>query len=211
MKLKSTFIKKDHRNRLYNTTLPIIAITGGIATGKSVVSSILKSKQLPVIDADLLVKKIYQKDKTISFIKDQYPEVMNNGEINFVKLRELFFQDEKNKKQIEDYIYKELPSTFSEELKSLPKSEVVFYDIPLLFEKNLQNLFDLTILVYASRATQKDRLIRRDHISEDLAEQIINQQMDIEKKRTLANLIIENENEKDLVRQVDLLISKIFD
>ena len=77
-------------------------------------------------------------------------------------------------------------------LKTKEIRSPIIYDIPLLFEKNLQDKFDYTVLVYASKEQQIERLCKRDNLTLDLATKIIGQQKSIETKRDLADLIIEN-------------------
>lgn len=92
-KLNPKIIKLTTENRLYHLNIPIIAITGGIATGKSTVSKLISAMGFKVIDADSLVKKIYSDDETISFIKTIAPECIDGEfKIIFPKLREYFFQ-----------------------------------------------------------------------------------------------------------------------
>ena len=85
MKLK--FSKISSKERLYNIDIPIIGLTGGIATGKSACSKIFKEQGLPVICADTLVKNIYQREETIAFIQTEAQETINNNQIDF-KLRQ---------------------------------------------------------------------------------------------------------------------------
>ena len=153
-KLNKDFISKTPKNRLYGCHLPLIGLTGGIATGKSTVAKILKEKGIPLIDADQLVKKIYKNPKTIKFISSICPEVvLDNEYIDFPKLREIFFEHHHLKEKIENYIYSELPNAFLEEYSKLDLSHFHFiiYDIPLLFEKNLHSFFDLNILLLQSK------------------------------------------------------------
>ncbi|MFT6630489.1 MAG: dephospho-CoA kinase [Bacteriovoracaceae bacterium] len=199
-KLKSNYIKLFTKNRLYNTSLPIIALTGGIATGKSTVAKILHELGVPVIDADCLIKLIYRDHKTIKFINKVCPKaIVENDIIDFKILREEFFKTEDLKVRIENFLYERLPLEFEKELKKLDFNEYEFlvYDIPLLFEKKLQSKFDLNILVYCSPEIQIQRLMKRDHIKKVLAQNILSQQIDIETKKSLSDLIILNNGTKE--------------
>jgi len=193
-KLNKDFISLSNKERLYNCALPIIALTGGIATGKSTVTQKLKEIGVPVIDADLLVKAIYRKPESIDFIRSLNPELVSSNEINFPKLRKLFFENTVIKQKVEDYIYRNLPIEFHNEYSKLSfkKFNFLIYDVPLLFEKELQNFFDISLLVYANANQQRKRLVIRDKISEDLANKILQQQMNIEEKRDLADFTIKN-------------------
>src|SRR5690606_25085626 len=136
MKLKKEFHKLNSSNRLYQTPVPLIGLTGGIATGKSTVSEILKSEGIPVLCADELVKKIYKLEKTLNYLRSQHPEVITNDQIQFEKLREKFFNETKTKEEIEKLIYSQLPEVFKETFENLRTPAFVIYDVPLLFEKD---------------------------------------------------------------------------
>ena len=182
--------KITQNERLYNIDIPVIGLTGGIATGKSTCSQIFKKKKLSVICADTLVKNIYQYPETIEFIASEVPLAVKDQQINFPLLRNEFFSDDSLKQRIEKFIYSHLQSEF---INNVPAdAALVVYDVPLLFEKNLQSKFDLTLLVYSDRETQKKRLLERDQISAELAEKILRDQMDIEEKRKLSDFIIDN-------------------
>jgi dephospho-CoA kinase len=211
MKLKKEHLKLKTEERLYQTKVPVIGLTGGIATGKSTVSDILRSEGFSVIDADLLVKDIYKMKSTIDFIKQKYPEVINDEKIDFSKLREKFFTDKAVKFEIETLIYSKLPEAWATEVVKHKDSAVLFYDVPLLFEKSLENLFDITVLVYAPREVQKVRLIERDEISDELAEGILNHQMNIEEKKKKADFIIDNDGDiEKLGSEVENLLTRIL-
>jgi dephospho-CoA kinase len=85
------------------------------------------------------------------------------------------------------------------------------YDVPLLFERGIDSKVDLIIVVYAPRETQIRRVIERDHCSPDLTKKILNEQMDIEEKRTKANFIIKNQgSKKELAVEVDQLLLELM-
>ena len=191
-KLKSNWITKDSNSRIYNIPVPVIGLTGGIATGKSTVANLFRRKNIPVIDADLLVKNIYMLPETISFIQKHFPETIDDQKINFKKLRETAFASEAAKSILEQYIYAHLPEQFKKDYLRFSSPPFIVYDVPLLFEKKLNLLIDFSICVYAPRTTQLKRLVERDQIPPELAESIINQQMDIEEKKKISDFIISN-------------------
>ena len=193
-KLKSKWITKNPENRLYQMPVPIIGLTGGIGTGKSTVSDILLKKNIAVIDADKLVKNIYTLPETLEFVSKHFPLAFQNGSIDFPKLREIVFADPSAKKSIEDFIYAYLPSEFKKAYEELNSPQFIVYDVPLLFEKKLDEKVDLTVCVYAKRETQIERLVSRDKSSLQLAENILASQMDIDEKKGKANLVIDNQN-----------------
>lgn len=211
LKLKSKFCKLGPDQRLYALDVPLIGLTGGIATGKSSVSNILNSKSLPIIDADALVKEIYAKESTKTLVASVAPTVSGLNGIDFKALRAIFFKDSKVKSELETHIYGLLPSAFQKAYEDLDSPDFVIYDVPLLFEKGLDKVMDATVLVYAPREQQIERLINRDHIDENLAKTILSNQWPIDKKRDLADLIIDNSNDfKALDEKVESLAQELF-
>lgn len=211
-KLKNSWITKNLNTRLYNIPVPIIGLTGGIATGKSTVAEFLRKKDIPVIDADQLVKNVYRMPETKDFIQKTFPSVIADGEIVFKKLREMAFLDEACKKVLEDYIYARLPHEFNTAFLNFKNPTFIVYDVPLLFEKKLNELVDATVCVYAPREMQISRLMARDHNTRELAEKILNQQMDIESKKGLADLIISNTKTPEaLVLELEQFLSGLTD
>lgn len=199
--LKNQFISKTPETRLYQLRLPLIGLTGGISTGKSTVAEILKKRGFHLLSADQLVKKIYSTSESLDFIKNNFPNVIDNNHINFKKLREIVFFDQEAKKKVETYIYSKLPSVFlhaqEEILKQFPNAQCLIYDVPLLFEKGLFDKVDLSVCVYLPRETQKKRLMARDQIEADLAEKILNEQWDIELKKSKSDVVISNTGSLD--------------
>lgn len=212
-KLKSNYIKLDQSSRLHNSPLPIIGLTGGIATGKSTSASILAEKGLFVIDADQLIKEIYTQDETIFYIKDLAPTAVENNEINFKVLRELFFNNKMLKKDIETFLYQQMPARFLKKVQeNSTNCHFIIYDVPLLFEKELHKLVDLSVVIYAKEKTQKNRLAIRDNSSSELIDKIIDQQIPIEEKKTFSDFVIDNNSDLiSLEHKIQEFISLITD
>ena len=197
-------------DRLYDCPIPMIAITGGIACGKSTVSDLLRQYGEVVVCADSLVKEIYQQEETVDFVQRLAFGAIKNGQIDFAFLRQLFFSDREIQLQLENYIYSKLPATFNQHLLANPGISYLFYDVPLLFEKNLDQRVDISVCVYCPREIQRMRLLKRDGNSESLVETILNSQMDIEEKRRKATLVINNDLDiQNLKDQIPHLISTI--
>lgn len=198
-------------DRLYQWPVPLIGLTGGIATGKSSVSHLLKKKGFPVVCADELVKQVYQREDILLWLKQCYPDMIKDNQINFIKLRKLFFGTHQVKKEVEAKIYQHLPQMFSKAAQAFTEFEYLIYDIPLLYEKNLERYFDTCVLVYCPQDTQLHRLTKRDIITPKLADTILKQQINIENKRGKADFVIDNSGELNhLESEVDKFISHYF-
>ena len=211
MKLKNEFIRLIPDRRLYKLNIPVIGLTGGIASGKSTVSQMLKDKGLAVVDADRLVKEIYALPETQAFIQREFPEVIQAGKIQFHLLRQKVFSDTRVKATVENFIYQRLPQAFQAAFEKFNQPQILIYDVPLLFERDMQGYFDLTVLVYAPQDKQRERLIKRDQQTPEMAESILNQQMDIEEKKLKADFVIDNsKSEAELTKEVENFLRQII-
>jgi dephospho-CoA kinase len=209
--IKPELIKLSPEERLYHYKKPLIGLSGGIATGKSSVSKLLEERGIKIIDADQLVKSIYAKAGTKKFILDNYPQAWEKDSINFTKLRELFFSDASIKAAIEAFIYARLPEAFKEAADKISDQQFYFYDVPLLFEKQLESKVDLSVVVYASRQEQLSRLVKRDGTNVLVANQILEQQMNIEDKKKKADMVIINTGTiNELAAEVDRFLLQVL-
>jgi dephospho-CoA kinase len=201
------FQKLEKDKRLYQISVPIIALTGGIGSGKTTVATILESQGFPIINADHLVKTIYQKKSSIVFIEEKFPECVNQHEINFKKLRETVFSVPENKKLIENFIYPQMEDAFIEKLNQFKEKKFVIYDVPLLFERGLNPFVDYIVLAYTDKEHQIKRVMERDSISRELALKIIEAQMSLDDKKKMSHYIVDNSRGLDELKDEVLLLS----
>ncbi|MEI8347585.1 MAG: dephospho-CoA kinase [Pseudomonadota bacterium] len=212
-KLKQKCVRLSAQERLYQLSIPIIGLTGGIASGKSLTADFFRGQGLTIISADMLIKNIYQTTEAIEYLRREIPTAMDEAgsKINFSKLREIFFNDSFIRQKLEGFLYLRLPGAFHQELQQYPGQNVVIYDVPLLFEKNLQNGVDQTLCVYWSRAEQQKRLQQRDGTNVELINKILSCQWDIEEKKKLANWVIDNTGSKeDLKKECQKVFKTLF-
>lgn len=193
MRLSAKKVKLPSQSRLYELKIPIIGLTGGIGSGKSTVSEMLKKRGHPVLCADELVKEVYRESDSIDFIHQLCPDVITEkNQINFPQLRQLAFSAPSLLSQIESFIYQRLPLAFSKAQDELGRPSYLIYDVPLLFEKSLQNKVDQSVLVYCSRELQKKRVQLRDDVDEKTIENILVKQWPIEDKKNSSDWVIDN-------------------
>lgn len=194
-----------------------VGLTGGIATGKSTVSNVIKEKNYMVIDADKIAREV------LDIGKPAYEDVvetfglkilLEDGSINRKKLGRLIFSSKSLREALNDivhpYILQEIKRQYNLYCKD---NEIIFLDIPLLIEMydNIK-AFDLKLdeiwLVYADRETQIQRLMERDGLFEGDAIDRIDAQIDIELKKKHATRIINNTGNIDLLKKnIDRYIS----
>ena len=183
-----------------------IALTGGISTGKSTVCNILKEHGFSIIDADKIAHKLLDEssNEIASMFGDKY---VLDGKVIRKELGKIIFSNEENKLKLEALLHPLIEKQIIEESKLLEeKNKTYFIDIPLFFEK-MHYPIPKSLLVYTPKDIQTKRLMNRDNISEDEAKLKMSNQMDIEEKKSLSDLIIDNS--KDL-RHLENEIKKII-
>lgn len=185
----------------------VYGITGSIACGKSTVTKYLLEKGYIVVDSDKLSHQALFDETCKKQIYELFPEVFINNNIDRKKLGAILFSNKIAKKQIESIIH---PYVI-EKLNTAKKLDqnILFLDIPLLYEAKLEGLVDKVIVVYVTKDIQIERLIKRDNCTKEQALQRINNQIDIEEKRKKANFVLDNSLlQEDLYKQIDMLIGE---
>jgi len=195
--------------------MKLIGLTGGIATGKSTVASILRELGAVIIDADELAREIVQPGKEAwREIVDAFgPEILQADKtIDREKLRKIVFQDPEARKLLESITHPHIRALAQERIEKLAAAgaEVVVYEAPLLFENQVHQWIRPVILVACDLATQKKRLKERDRLGEVEIRRHLDAQMPLEEKRKLADHVIENNGDlEELRRQVRDVWEKI--
>lgn len=183
----------------------IVGLTGGIASGKSSISSQLARMDFLVIDADVLAREVVQSgtdglQEVIATFGEQY--VGSDGTLDRERLAMLIFSDPEARARLNGIIHPRVREAMREKAEEYTKMDarrVAVLDVPLLFEVGTHTLVDVTVLVYAPVALQLTRLMKRNGLDEHAARQRIEAQMDIEEKRRMADVIVENVGKEDNV------------
>ncbi len=180
-----------------------IGLTGGIASGKTTVGNMFREHGVPVIDADRLAHLALtkNKDKITKYFGNDVLD--GNGEVDRRKLGEKVFGNSKQLKWLEGLIHPFVQAKVAEKkrLFEVAGETIAIYDVPLLFENQLQKDFDEVLLVYAPEELSKQRLMARNGLSENQAKARLQTQMPIEQKKTLADVVIVNDGDRDQLRQ----------
>jgi dephospho-CoA kinase len=192
-----------------------IGLTGGIACGKSTVSQILRRRGLVVIDADILAREVVRSGMpAYSEIKQVFgPDaVLAEGGLNRKKIAELVFNDPEKLKILEKITHPRIRILAESQRAELLRQGVAlaFYDVPLLFEKNLETGFDRTLVVACAVEVQLARVMRRDGLSRGDAELRLKAQLPMQEKISRANDVIQNNGSLvDLEREVSLYLGRV--
>ncbi|MBC2856397.1 dephospho-CoA kinase [Cetobacterium sp. 2A] len=169
----------------------IIGLTGGIGSGKSTVSKILKNCGIEIVDADIIAKEIFKSENIQKEILEKL------GETDRKKLKEMVFNNPLKLELLNKIIHPKLIEQLEQIKKNKNKNQILIFDVPLLFETGIDNLCDKTIVVDIELEKQIDRIMKRDNIEKELAEKIIKSQMSIEEKIKRADVVIENNGTLD--------------
>ena len=187
-----------------------IALTGGIATGKSTVCNLLKLHGFLIIDADKIAHKLLDENsqKIEELFGKQYVE---NGKVLRKELGKIIFSNEENKLKLEALLHPLIFQEIEKDAKLFEEQNKPYIvDIPLFFEK-MHYPISKSIVIYTPKDLQIKRLQNRDNISKEEAILKISNQMDIEEKKSLGTYIIDNSKDlKHLQNEVENLISKVL-
>ncbi len=172
----------------------IIGLTGGIASGKSTVSNFFKELGVEIVDADLVAKEISEEKESVERIKDIFGNdiVDTKGKVIREKLRERVFRDRALLEKLNGIIHPQVIEYFQRKKIENSDSEIMIFDIPLLYETNMDKLCDKVIVVGLEKEKQIERVILRDGSSRELAQKIISNQMSLEDKMRRADIVIMN-------------------
>jgi len=178
-----------------------IALTGGIACGKSNVCQLFKKLGAKVISLDELSRQVVTPDsKGLNQLIECFGDGILNADktLNRKALRDILLKDKANQQLIEDILHPKILEKMQMEIEKT-KNNVIIVEIPLLVEKNLNYLFDRAIIVNCNEKNQLKRLIKRENISEKSAKQQISAQISAEERLEIAKKlptdVIENNSQ----------------
>ena len=186
-----------------------IALTGGIATGKSTVASLLALNGMRVIDADTISHEIL--DLSFSWVKETFGEEFVVGnKVNRSKLGSLIFSNEEMKKVLEEFLHPKIREEI--QIRSIKQDSFKFpylIDIPLFFEKSAYDIKE-SVVVYTPSDIQLKRFMKRNGYTQEESLKRINSQMPIEEKKKRATWVIDNsQNLKHLQIECEEFVEKI--
>ncbi|MCD4783619.1 MAG: dephospho-CoA kinase [Candidatus Eremiobacteraeota bacterium] len=180
--------------RTYPQDKYIIALTGGIATGKSYVSKILQTLGAGIVDTDRIARKVVEPGTPLLYeIREIWGDdlIKKDGTLDRSKLASIIFSSDKDREKLNNLMHPAIRKVMYADVKKL-KQNLVFIIIPLLYEAKIPIKYDESWIVSCTPDQQMKRLMGRDKITRQQAQKRIDSQIPIDEKRNLCDIVIDN-------------------
>jgi len=190
----------------------IVALTGGIGSGKSTVGQIFAQLGAIVIDSDQLARDVIERG-SIGFnevVAKFGDEILKNGEINRQILASLIFKDPAKRSELEQITHPLIRRAFAKMVSSASPDSIVINQIPLLVESNHDYKFDHIITVSASERIRSERLIKRGLTNDQIKQRLGAQATDQMREDIADSVIINEKNEQELTDQVEKIWEQLL-
>ena len=190
----------------------IVALTGGIGSGKSHAGGYFQNLGAIVVDSDQLARDVIERgtpgfDEVINRFGDA---ILTEGDIDRRKLGEIVFEDAQARVDLESIIHPRIQATFSELVAQAPEGSIIINQIPLLVETGGMDRFDRIITVISTREKRVERLKARGMSNSEITRRMQSQVSD-EERIEISDFIIENHgNEENLLREVEAVYSELL-
>ena len=186
----------------------IVALSGGIASGKSTIANLFAQLGVPIIDADVIARQVVEigTDAYKVIVKHFSQEILlPNNEIDRSQLRDIIFNNDHERLWLNNVLHPIIQEQTQIQIAQQTAAYVIWV-VPLLVENNLHNLADRVLMVDTPEQLQLERLIQRDNIDESLAKKMISSQISSQKRLTYADdIIVNNGDLTSLTAQVNKL------
>lgn len=189
-----------------------VAITGGIATGKSSILQYIMMKGYVVYSSDSLAHDILRNEGKEDVLKEFGRDILgDNGEINRSLLGKIVFNDLDKLNKLNMIIHPFVRKRIEGIIKANPDLNIIFFEVPLLFEARMEDMFDVSINIYCDIDTQIKRIVERDNRSIEDALNIIKNQMGTVERNKKATYSIDNTNDlEDTKKLIDKIIEEVL-
>ena len=182
-----------------------IGLTGGIASGKTTIANYIKKyRDIPILDADQYSKQLIKPKsnsykKVLAYFGPQIvDEYSSENAINRALLKKIIFENSIHRTWIQNLLHPLIKEKMIEKCNQFDKNKILLLVIPLLFEAKFTDICTEIWLVKCPKEVQKKRLMKRNIISENEAEKIINLQLNFEDKSKFSDVILDNSDDRKL-------------
>jgi len=182
----------------------LVGITGGIGSGKSLVSRMLIDSGYPVLDADSISKDLVNSDPKIksSLIKEFGELTYKENKLNAKYLSDKVFGDEKKLKTLNSITHPIIIRKIEDLSAELTlKNKIVFVESALIFEADFEDIFDYLILIYTDTDKRIERVMERDKVSKKEVLKRIDSQITDDEKKGLVDFVIQNNSTEDELKK----------
>lgn len=196
--------------------MDVYGLTGGIGSGKSTAAELLEEYGVPVVSADELSRVVVAPgSEGLRVVVEKFgPEILGeDGGLDRRRMASLIFRDPERRRELEAILHPRIRDRFEQVLDALEKAghQVAVYEVPLLFERNLEGEMKAVILVTAPMDVRVARVRARDDVTETEVRARIAVQMDEDAKRRRADYIVENNGSlDDLRREIEFLMARFL-
>jgi dephospho-CoA kinase len=190
----------------------VIAITGNIGAGKSLVGDLLKRRGFTVIDTDEVVHELFDTSEEMrQAIAVRFPAVLkSDGSIDRVKLGAMVFDDPVARKDLERIVHPAVLNACDRSLDRMPSNATVFMQVPLLFEAGLEQRYNEVWTVTASEPILRERLRRGRGMTDAQITKRLSVQIPQQEKARRSDRVINNSNgEEETARQLDTILTQL--
>ena len=195
-----------------------IGLTGGIASGKSLVAELFRSFGAQVIDSDSIAREVVEPG-TIgwqSVVAEFGQDILSpDGTVDRAKLGSIIFSDRERRTTLNNILHPLIIHTIQERIVAIGRKHpeaIVIADIPLLIECGMQHEFDAVVVVWTSAELQRKRIMERDGLSAAEAQQRIDAQMPLDEKQAHGTFVVKNDGStqqtEEQVKQIFLTITQ---
>lgn len=186
----------------------LLGLTGMPGSGKSTARSILENLGCYALDADRLAHEVLELPQTVEKLLELFgPEVMHQGKPERSRIAEKVFKDKDKLTRLNNIVHPEVRRLARERILGFPDNSIVVYDVPLLFETNLQKELDATLVIESSFEIRKHRVSQRGWSEEQLRER---DQHHNQEKALLADYVVRNDGSlQELEEQLKEVIKQI--
>lgn len=189
-----------------------VGLTGGIGSGKTLVSSVFKELGISVYNADTEAKRLMETDPDITRLINSFlgPKSYQKGKLNRKFISDVVFSDKVKLETLNSIVHPAVRQDFEKWVLDKANEPYVLKEAAILFESGGAETVDYTIFVKADMNTRIKRVVERDHVSAEQVRRRMNHQMDDQEKEKLADFIINNEIGSMILPQIVDLHNKFF-
>ena len=183
----------------------IVALTGGIGSGKTMVGEIFSELGALVVDSDQLAREVVERgSKGFDLIVTEFgDEILKNGDLDRAALASLIFKDPKKRAKLEEITHPLIRQSFAKIVSSAGSDSIIINQIPLLVESKHDYKFDHIITISAPEKIRTERLLKRGLALTQIEQRMKAQATDAQREVISDTVIVNDKSEQELLAQVE--------